>query len=480
MPLATGTAPSGENFEFYVPKGTPDEDGPVLARDAYFRLRQGIDVTQPPPPPDSTFTGELMRGGESLVSALRTAGGAAFGDDEAAALAGLERSEDIAQRYGQGPSLQNVLDAEGVLPTVGAALGQIPQAVAGQGAQLLSTAALAKLGAIAGAPFGPVGSLAGAGIGGLASLIPQFTGYNIERQAQADIDEGRPVDIELGKAVGTAALQSVPELAGQYFVLGKGLVNKLVQGDVTKLSATELRDSAAKLIRDASLSTAKTVGRGIARGAGVEMPTEIAQQVLERAQAGLDVLSSDAISEYGEAAYLAATVGGTLGPIGALGSRSRARSLRDELSGREAEVAEVGEVAEARNQTEVGNAASELSQQPTLPGVDAEDVAVALASPRPETEPPSRILEDIDIVEGLGIPKASPVVKRILGKDLSDPIQRAEVQQELTKYSKNGAVNPNTKSKVNNFLGSSTFVEAQEENLLSQNSLSLSAYASSS
>ena len=198
-------------------KALPDEQGPMLAKDAYYRLRQGIDVTQPPPPPDSTFTGELMRGGESLISALRTAGGAAFGDDEAAALAGLERSEDIAQRYGQGPSLQNVLDAEGILPTVGTALGQIPQAVAGQGAQLLSTAALAKLGAMAGAPFGPVGSLAGAGIGGLASLIPQFTGYNIERQAQADIDEGRPVDIELGKAVGTAALQSVPELAGQYF-----------------------------------------------------------------------------------------------------------------------------------------------------------------------------------------------------------------------------------------------------------------------
>jgi len=340
MPIATGTAPSGEKFEFYVPKGTPDEDGPVLARNAYFQLQQGIDVTQPPPPPDSTFTGELMRGGESLVSALRTAGGAAFGDDEAAALAGLERSEDIAQRYGQGPSLQNVLDAEGILPTVGTALGQIPQAVAGQGAQLLSTAALAKLGAVAGASFGPVGSLAGAGIGGLASLIPQFTGYNLERQAQADIDEGRPVDVELGKAVGTAALQSVPELAGQYFILGRGLVNKLVQGDVTKLSATQLRDSAAKLIREANRSTASTIGRGIARGAGVEMPTEVAQQVLERAQAGLDVLSPDALSEYGEAAYLAATVGGTLGPIGGLGSRARARSLRDELSGREEAVIE--------------------------------------------------------------------------------------------------------------------------------------------
>tara|TARA_R100000030_G_scaffold44213_1_gene33376 strand:- start:142 stop:6552 length:6411 start_codon:yes stop_codon:yes gene_type:complete len=341
MPIVEGTAPSGEKFDFYVPRGTTRDQGAALARSAYYRRRQGIDVTLPPPPPESTIGGELMRGGESLFSALRTAGGAAFGDDEAAALAGLERSEDIAQRYGEGPSFQKVLDAEGIMPTVGTALGQIPQAVAGQVPQILTTVAAAKAGALAGFGLaGPIGSLIGAGVGGLASLIPQFTGYNIERQAQADIDEGRPVDIELGKAVGTAALQSVPELAGQYFILGKGLVNKLVQGDVTKLSATQLREAAEKLVREADLGTAKTIGRGIARGAGAELPTEVAQQVLERAQAGLDVLSPEALSEYGEAAYLAVTVGGTLGPIGALGSRSRARRLREELSGREDTVAE--------------------------------------------------------------------------------------------------------------------------------------------
>jgi hypothetical protein len=347
MPIVEGTAPSGETFDFYVPRGTTRDQGAALARSAYYRRRQGIDVTLPPPPPESTFGGQLMRGGESLFSAIRTAGEATFGDDEAAALAGLERSEDIAQRYGEGPTLQKVLDAEGILPTVGTALGQIPQAVAGQGAQILSTVAAAKMGAVAGAGIGSffpgigtaIGAGIGAGVGGLAALIPQFTGYNLERQAQADIDEGRPVDVELGKAVGTAALQSIPELAGQYFILGKGLVNKLVQGDVTKLSSTQLREAAEKLVREADLGTAKTIGRGIARGAGVEMPTEVAQQVLERAQAGLDVLSPDALSEYGEAAYLAATVGGTLGPMGALGSRSRARRLREELSGREAEVA---------------------------------------------------------------------------------------------------------------------------------------------
>ena len=86
-----------------------------------------------------------------------------------------------------------------------------------------------------------------------------------------------------------------------------------------------------------------------------------------------------------------------------------------------------------------------------------------MASPRPETEPPPTVLEDADIIEGLGIPKASPVVKRVRGKDLSDPTQRAEVQAELTKYSNNGRVNANTRARVKSFLASSTFVEPEAQ-----------------
>ena len=229
MPIAKGTAPSGEKFDFYVPRGTTAEEAPALAKSAYFRRRQGIDVTQPPPPPESTIGGEFLRGAESLASAFRTTAGAAFGDDEAAALAALERSEDIAQKYGEGPSFQAVRDAEGILPTVGTALSQIPRAVAGQGAQLGATAAGAASGAALGSFVPFVGTAIGGGLGALASLIPQFAGYNIERQAETDIAEGRPVDIETGKAVGTAALQAVPELIGQYFILGKVLFVALVQ-----------------------------------------------------------------------------------------------------------------------------------------------------------------------------------------------------------------------------------------------------------
>jgi hypothetical protein len=359
MPIAKGTAPSGEKFDFYVPRGVSAEEAPALARSAYFLRRQGIDVTQPPPLPQSTIGGELARGAESLVSALRTTAGAAFGDDEAAALAALERSEDMAQKYGEGPSFQAVRDAEGILPTVGTALGQIPRAVAGQGAQLATTAGGAAAGAALGTMIAPgPGTLVGGGLGALASLIPQFAGYNIERQAEADIAAGRPVDIETGKAVGTAALQAVPELLGQYFILGKGLIGPLLgkpandiiraasKGDAEKLLKTANeklfpslgRTKTTSKIKGSELTTTKydptlgVIGRGIATGAAAEMPTEVAQQVLERAQAGLDILSEEALSEYGEAAYLAATVGGTLGPIGSVSNRNAARRQRDELA----------------------------------------------------------------------------------------------------------------------------------------------------
>jgi hypothetical protein len=501
MPIVKGTAPSGEKFDFYVPKGTTRKQGATLAERAYYRRLEGIDVTQPPPLPESTIGGEFLRGAESLASAFRTTAGAVLGDEEAAALAALERSEDIAQKYGEGPSFQAVREAEGILPTIGTALGQIPRAVAGQVPQLGATAAGAALGS-----FIPgVGTVIGGGLGALASLIPQFAGYNIERQAEADIAEGRPVDIDTGKAVGTAALQAVPELVGQYFVLGRGVVGKVIGKQLDEVG--DAAKDAEKLITTANRSLGRTVGRGVATGAAAEMPTEVAQQVLERAQAGLDVLSDDALAEYGEAAYLAATIGGTFGPIGSVTGRAAARRRRDELAAlteetsaettEEAEplalpapvtrvtpegqaiptegiapfeqeraaqeaISAVGagtspEIIQARQQAEERRAAAELEPQrelfPELVEVDAKLEAARAGTPT--------TLEDVDIVQGLGVPKASPVLKRIRGKDLSDPTQRAEVQEELTKYSKNGSVKPATRAKVKSFLASPTFVETE-------------------
>ena len=454
MPIAKGTAPSGEKFDFYVPRGTTAEEAPVLARSAYFRRRQGIDVTQPPPPPESTIGGEFMRGAESLASALRTTAGAVLGDEEAAALAALERSEDIAQRYGEGPSFQAVREAEGILPTIGTALGQIPRAVAGQVPQLGATAAGAALGS-----FIPgVGTVIGGGLGALASLIPQFAGYNIERQAEADIAEGRPVDIDTGKAVGTAALQAVPELVGQYFILGRGVVGRLLRkdpGDVTELAT---RANAEKIIDTANRSLGRTVGRGVATGAAAEMPTEVAQQILERAQAGLDVLSDEAMAEYGEAAYLAATVGGTLGPIGSVTGRSRARRQREELAARTGETPVLPTTEEAAEDTTIDLA--ELAETPT--DVDAEAIAQQealiaeadrLRREAPQLDLPQTLLPtgepkttySAKDLAAFNIGASTKLGKTIAGLDLADPTQARTAVEAVVEYANNPRIKPENK-----------------------------------
>jgi hypothetical protein len=60
------------------------------------------------------------------------------------------------------------------------------------------------------------------------------------------------------------------------------------------------------------------IGQFGAAGAVVEAPTEIAQQMMERAQAGLPLDSEDAIAEYIEAGVLGGIIGAGVG--GGLGA----------------------------------------------------------------------------------------------------------------------------------------------------------------
>jgi hypothetical protein len=58
------------------------------------------------------------------------------------------------------------------------------------------------------------------------------------------------------------------------------------------------------------------IGKGSVRGAAAEIPTEIGQQVIERAQAGLSLTSDEAISEYIDAGVAAGMIGSTVGGAG--------------------------------------------------------------------------------------------------------------------------------------------------------------------
>jgi hypothetical protein len=300
----------------------------------------------------STIGSELVRGGKQLASSIRTGAASLLDSPEEAAIAGVARSQAIGEEAGEGASLAAVKKAyqdKGLLSAAGEVASQIPRALAGQGAQLAAMAGSAKLGAMAGAPLGPAGVIGGGVLGAGASLLPQFFGSMQERQASEQMARGEDVKIDQSKAALAAAGASALEGAGTAFVLGKRIVKGVL--GVADDAALATAKSQQAMTQAAQRSIAAAAGRGVAKGAVVEIPVEIAQSVLERAQAGLDVTSPEALSEYGEVAYQAGLVGGAIGagagPIDTAMARQgvKARTAFEEAEAKRIADAEAAEKA---------------------------------------------------------------------------------------------------------------------------------------
>ena len=160
-------------------------------------------------PKQSTVIGEAKRGTEQLLSSSLAGIKGIFYPEEAAQEE-LKRQESIAEKYGEGPSfekLKNVYEREGLWPAAKELAGQVPKAIAQQIPQIGALAGGARLGAMAGAltPF-PGGAVIGGALGAGASMLPQFFGQDIATQAQEQLAQGQPVDINRGSAAAAAAL----------------------------------------------------------------------------------------------------------------------------------------------------------------------------------------------------------------------------------------------------------------------------------
>jgi hypothetical protein len=293
----------------------------------------------------------FQKGAESTYSQLRSGLGALVGSGDEAAKAGLARGEDIGQRYADQVSLEKVKQAyadKGLLSAAGEVISQIPAAVVEQVPNFVTSAGGARLGALAGSPFGPVGSIVGGGIGLVALSVIQALGGNVERQAA----EGQPVSV--GKALPAAALQGGLDVVGNFIPLGGRLVSKLTGLPVEALLG-RTSAQASKLADERLLAT---LAKGTATGVLAEIPTEITQQMLERAQAGLSLSSPEALKEYGETAYQA----GLLGPVGAVGRYSQ-RSEAQETQAKERRTQEAELVKQQNAEAERVKAEQEAYKQ---------------------------------------------------------------------------------------------------------------------
>jgi hypothetical protein len=186
--------------------------------------------------------------------------------------------------------------------------GSIPSMV------LPAAAGLAALAAPVSIPVATGLGLLGAGV----ASTGQFTQANL--RAQLDADKTKSLeDASLGKAFGAAIPQALIDTAAMALLPGVGKLFGSVGSKLTTEQAKAIASQTlAKTAADYTLKTGTAMGR--------EGFTEVAQQTLERLQAGLNIADEDARKEYIESFIGGAVLGGTLAPVGRAFERGSAKN----------------------------------------------------------------------------------------------------------------------------------------------------------
>ena len=331
MPI-TAELFDGTRLEF------PDDTDPSVIQSTAKRLT--LERT----PKKGGIGAAFESGVESFVSPTQTALESITGSPEEAAKRGLERQKISSAKY-EGPNLEDIkkiYQEQGFLPAAKKAVSSIPEAISAQIPQLTAIGVGAGIGTIVGGALGtpadivtgPGGTIAGAAIGNRVGAMigqaiaefPQFYGSNIERQAQVQMAQGKPVDINRLKAAGAAGFQTASDIFETQILFGSSQIGKLL-GFSPKSLAEKSVESVEKMAKEKLLTT---IAKGTAKGAAAEIPNEIFQQMLERAQAGLSVADADAMREYGSVAYQV----GLLSPLGIVGSFGERGAARREIAAR--------------------------------------------------------------------------------------------------------------------------------------------------
>lgn len=246
-----------------------------------------------------------------------------------------------------------------------------------------------------------LGGAALAGTVGTGVLGAQYLTDNLSRQAetqQAAIERGEaPEETSLGEAALAAAGQTTLDVVGLKFFKP---VFKAFPA-VGKLLGTEGEEVSAQTVKDlvegykANKFTVKNgIVTGMAKGAAFEIPQEIAQQALERWQAGLSLTDKDAQDEFVAVAAGAALGGSVLGSVTGVSknakSRQMAETILSDYQARQGEADVAGQRAERVEQPEVGAGGAGVSPS-VQPGeadgrVPEEPVTTAVGRTSPDTE----------------------------------------------------------------------------------------------
>ena len=199
----------------------------------------------------------------------------------------------------------------------------------GQSAPYMAAPVVAGLAATAAAPALGLGALGATVLGTSAAFgagATQFAGSNLSRQ----LEEGRAAkDLEVGKAVAAAIPQAALDTLSLRMMPGLG---RIFEKAGIEVGERQLEEIAKQAIIKRVIVTSGTEGL-----------TESAQQVFERAQAGLNLTDEQARQEYFDSFIGGALLGGVVGVPGAAYEKMKAE---DTLKAKEYEAGLAAKKAE--------------------------------------------------------------------------------------------------------------------------------------
>jgi hypothetical protein len=218
--------------------------------------------------------------------------------------------DDMYEKLINMPELKEYDDIKGIGDAFTFAKQQAGMQAANLGISLTGTIGGTIAGGAAGTAVPIVGNVAGAIAGGIAggalASAPLLYASNINRQ-KSEYAKGNIDKIDQWGALRATVGQAAMEGLADRFLIGKFIgpsqfKNIFVRGTV-----------------------------GLGTGAALEGLTEAGQQLIERYQAGLDISSDEAIEEYLSSAAAGAVLGGGIGGLGGVLSKSSAKIKQEQL-----------------------------------------------------------------------------------------------------------------------------------------------------
>lgn len=328
-------------------------------RAAYKQFPQAFGAPAAAPTQKTGLMADIGSSIENLANITRTGIGSLFGDTTAAAQAGAQREQAIGEKYEPTFQTEKITKPfeEGQYGTAALeAVKGVPGAMAQLAPSIAQEAGLALTGRIAGGALGALGGPAGVAVGQQVGqyALPlvvnaiQALGSQAQAKVQEQVKAGEKPDVDALELAPYAAANAAANLVGARIAMPsifKKAIGQKVEAETADAARAALMKEAEAV---AGRGTLKTIGMGVGKFAVGELPTEIFQDVVDRAAIGKPLADDEAFAQYRSTALgmvLGSPLGGGFGVYERAGARTAVAKQQEQDARKAAAEAEAAKNA---------------------------------------------------------------------------------------------------------------------------------------